>query len=43
MKSNDEGKKLKKKSIKKITIKRVRRKLDTKKQMKRYPYILVRR
>jgi hypothetical protein len=35
--------KIEKKSIKKITIKRARRKLDTKKQMKRYPYILVRR
>jgi len=42
MKSNDEGK-IEEKINKKITIKRVRRKLDTKKQMKRYPYILVRR
>jgi hypothetical protein len=36
-------KKIEEKINKKITIKRVRRKLDTKKQMKRYPYILVRR
>ena len=42
MKSNDEGK-IEEKINKKITIKRVRRKLDTKKQMKRYPYISVRR